>query len=281
MTTPKTTCGTCGGDYPVGSTCPSCGPHNPGAALLGALRGHGSGLAPDPFEQAEACPYCDIKDQVIKAAGEQIEALEQKLADAAADRDRNASSVETLIREIGYNRVLPYGDVGAAVEYARGLHARIASDASDNARLCNALNRDKTGLAQALVDVLTEARGRRWLGPEGGWGSYEWQEHTTDTLRKEIEWALDAIETIAKKALATSGALATETLRLTAEKARAMCRTAVDIPSRYGMIEGAHHKQWVIDQMLRKMLGEAGYATWVAGMNADPDFAPWDTGIAP
>lgn len=26
---------------------------------------------------------------------------------------------------------------------------------------------------------------------------------------------------------------------------------------RYGMYESAHHKQWVIDQMLRRLLGDA------------------------
>lgn len=47
------------------------------------------------------------------------------------------------------------------------------------------------------------------------------------------------------------------------------------------MIDGSHHKQWVIDQMLRIMLGEVGYEEWVTHMNSDPDYTPWDEGIAP
>lgn len=58
-------------------------------------------------------------------------------------------------------------------------------------------------------------------------------------------------------------------------------RNAAEIATRFGMIDGAHHKQWVIDQMLRAMLGEAEYVAWVKEMNADPEYTPWDTGISP
>lgn len=51
--------------------------------------------------------------------------------------------------------------------------------------------------------------------------------------------------------------------------------------ARYGMIDGAHHKQWLLDQALRLMLTEEQYAAWIAEMNSDPDYAPWDVGIAP
>jgi hypothetical protein len=56
---------------------------------------------------------------------------------------------------------------------------------------------------------------------------------------------------------------------------------AVRVATRFGMIDGEHHKQWVIDQMLRALLGPAGYERWVAGKNSDPDYADWDAGIAP
>ena len=55
---------------------------------------------------------------------------------------------------------------------------------------------------------------------------------------------------------------------------------ALDVASRYAMVDGAHHKQWVIDQMLRAWLGDE-YDEWVARMNSDPDCTPWDIGIAP
>lgn len=63
-----------------------------------------------------------------------------------------------------------------------------------------------------------------------------------------------------------------------AERAERAARVA----HRFGMIDGAHHKQWVIDQMLREMLGEEGYGAWLAEMNSFvPEYLPWDPGIAP
>jgi hypothetical protein len=56
---------------------------------------------------------------------------------------------------------------------------------------------------------------------------------------------------------------------------------AARIATRFGMIDGDHHKQWVIDQMLRAILGDNGYKEWVQKMNSDPDYEPWDVGIAP
>lgn len=53
------------------------------------------------------------------------------------------------------------------------------------------------------------------------------------------------------------------------------------IVTRFGQIDGAHHKQWVIDQMLRACLSEQEYRDWVNEMNSDPDYDPWDEGIAP
>ena len=53
---------------------------------------------------------------------------------------------------------------------------------------------------------------------------------------------------------------------------------------RYGMIEGVHHKQWVIDQMVRLIVGDdENYLAWVKSLqtsNYDDDEV-WDMGIAP
>jgi hypothetical protein len=55
---------------------------------------------------------------------------------------------------------------------------------------------------------------------------------------------------------------------------------ALSIATDYGMFDGAHHKMWVIDQMVRALLGNK-YDDWVKKYNSDEDYAPWDTGIAP
>ena len=58
---------------------------------------------------------------------------------------------------------------------------------------------------------------------------------------------------------------------------------ALAIAQRYGGIDGTHHKEWVIDQMVRCMTGEF-YDVWVACQKRGKDGAntyPWPTGIAP
>lgn len=57
--------------------------------------------------------------------------------------------------------------------------------------------------------------------------------------------------------------------------------TILSLIERYGMIGGEHHKQWILDQIVRTIYKDTdGYATWVSMMN-DPDYMPWDKGIAP
>lgn len=58
---------------------------------------------------------------------------------------------------------------------------------------------------------------------------------------------------------------------------------AVDIGIRYGQIDGGDHKMWVIDQMLRALLGDAYAATIDASNKGDSgeDIYTWETGRAP
>jgi len=56
---------------------------------------------------------------------------------------------------------------------------------------------------------------------------------------------------------------------------------AVELVVRFGGFEGSHHKQWVIDQVVRILLEER-YEPWLAEMNSDPEeYDRWDHGIAP
>ncbi len=59
--------------------------------------------------------------------------------------------------------------------------------------------------------------------------------------------------------------------------------TALNLIVRYGGIDGAHHKQWVLDQVLRVLSGEK-YDELVAYANDGEDGPAtyeWDEGIAP
>jgi hypothetical protein len=51
-------------------------------------------------------------------------------------------------------------------------------------------------------------------------------------------------------------------------------KNAMDVINSYGYIDGAHHKQWIIDQIARSLLGPCDYEAWAAEEE-------WDVGIAP
>ncbi len=58
---------------------------------------------------------------------------------------------------------------------------------------------------------------------------------------------------------------------------------ALDLIGSYGGTDGAHHKQWVLDQVVRVLTGD-NYEEW-ARLQRDgedgPDTYEWDEGIAP
>jgi hypothetical protein len=58
---------------------------------------------------------------------------------------------------------------------------------------------------------------------------------------------------------------------------------AMEVIERYGGIDGAHHKQWVLDQVVRYLMGDF-YEQWVIDHcdgEDGPDTYSWDEGIAP
>ena len=60
---------------------------------------------------------------------------------------------------------------------------------------------------------------------------------------------------------------------------------ALTLAAAYGQVDGAHHKAWVIDQMVRVLCGSLeSYAEFVADFcdgPDGPDTYEWDCGIAP
>lgn len=67
---------------------------------------------------------------------------------------------------------------------------------------------------------------------------------------------------------------------------------ALDIAEQFGGDDGAHHKQWVIDQMVRALCGQRPghidptpeYIEWVRNYchgEEGPDTYYWEEGIAP
>lgn len=57
---------------------------------------------------------------------------------------------------------------------------------------------------------------------------------------------------------------------------------ALSIIERFGGIDGGHHKQWVLDQVVRALVDD--YPAWVKDQKAGedgPETYDWDEGIAP
>ena len=58
---------------------------------------------------------------------------------------------------------------------------------------------------------------------------------------------------------------------------------ALDVAYSHGQTDGAHHKAWVIDQMVRRLLGD-NYDEWIKNYkheDGDDEAYSWDVGIAP
>lgn len=58
---------------------------------------------------------------------------------------------------------------------------------------------------------------------------------------------------------------------------------ALELINNYAFIDGAHHKQWLLDQIARKILGD-GYEDWrKTWLEQDGSWTTdhWDEGIAP
>ena len=56
--------------------------------------------------------------------------------------------------------------------------------------------------------------------------------------------------------------------------------TALEVAESYGQTDGAHHKAWVIDQMVLALTSR-DYGDWVARAILRTGGSSWDTGIAP
>lgn len=78
-------------------------------------------------------------------------------------------------------------------------------------------------------------------------------------------------EGFAKRTASESAALV-ERLDTDARLAVQRNERAVNVAIKWGYVDGGHHKQWVIAQMVRALLGDS-YEEWVDG--------GWDEGIAP
>lgn len=62
---------------------------------------------------------------------------------------------------------------------------------------------------------------------------------------------------------------------MTGKEAQGRVKAAIAVIARWGWIDGDHHKQWTLDQALRRLMTEREYERFCL---EQPD---WDKGIAP
>lgn len=55
-------------------------------------------------------------------------------------------------------------------------------------------------------------------------------------------------------------------------------KKALELIDEYGGVDGAHHKQWLLDQIVRTLCDS--YENWVKNYNRE-EMGEWDIGIAP
>ncbi len=71
---------------------------------------------------------------------------------------------------------------------------------------------------------------------------------------------------------------------LSVEEYEARIQKALEVIYNLGQVDGSHHKTWVLDQVVRHLMGD-DYEDWVAEYEGDPDdyanYYSWDEGICP
>lgn len=98
-----------------------------------------------------------------------------------------------------------------------------------------------------------------------------------------IREAVHATMSGSREAVATYADLEEMIADAIAAAERERADRAIELAVRYGGIDGAHHKAWVIDQMVRSLAGDR-YADVVRDAKAGndgPETYTWDEGAAP
>lgn len=135
---------------------------------------------------------------------EEIGALEASLTAARTIREEQDAEAERLETELDASRA-EIARLSAEAEAATTLgNVRLSQAEIEIARLKGLIDRDRTGLAAGLTAIQKVLAGYSWL-PAGQWGSYSYEHHTQETLRREIGWAFDAVNEIAARHLNQSG----------------------------------------------------------------------------
>lgn len=94
----------------------------------------------------------------------------------------------------------------------RAMSEQLAAERARVKELTDAINIDRTGLAAGLNHVKAVVKGYQWIA-DGEWGSYSYEERTSETLRREVGYLIKGACDGAERALKASGERATKAVR--------------------------------------------------------------------
>ena len=104
---------------------------------------------------------------------------------------------------------------------------------------------------------------------------------------KELKWLLDAILTSVGKSMPEHlFSEAYEFVRngsIEADRHTDKEDSVLSLITEWGGIDGGHHKQWLLDQIVRALTGDR-YDKWISDYelgDSGPETYKWDEGIAP
>lgn len=145
-----------------------------------------------------------VTDQALAVTDERAEQAERERDEARAeaqDRLQESISVANVCNGLRDEYDALERRRTREVESLAYDHAKAVAERDEAREL---INRDRTGLANALAGVLKLVQGWAWVGA-GEWGSYDYTERTEATLRAEWSTFEEQAVTLIRRALRESG----------------------------------------------------------------------------
>lgn len=227
----------------------------------------------------EACPPMMYREAIINAVnGERIKVL--KALGIPCDTDAERDACTDLMKERGGIGGIVAAELAALREKVDELQVIMDDDSAaheedvDQLLILRKKNKDHAAELAALRGERDKYR-EWWLDGQTAVLKAIGFQRPEDALpftHDDGSWK-KLSEMVAERMIA-----------ITAERDR--LKAAVDgavTVAPYGHFDGSHHKNWVIDQMLRSLLGDE-YEQWVRNFKDGedgPDTYDWDEGVAP
>ena len=147
---------------------------------------------------------CRMFNATVSARDVEIERLQNELDNAISESEEAGADDESVQADLQSQITFLEKDVEHWMTRAEVAEHERDAALVEVQRVRDLIDRDRTGLAAALNEVIRYLSAYAWI-PSGEWGSYNESERTERALRKEIGWCHDAVEKVAREALQESG----------------------------------------------------------------------------